>query len=306
MERTYFQPRTLTEAIELLSTCPADSTIVAGGTDLLVAHRGGKKRLPSWILAIHRIDELHAVTTESDGSLRVGSLVTHGELESSSVVRDRYTALADAAALVGSPATRHVATLGGNLCNASPAMEAGSPLLVFDTVVELASNNGIRRVMLDQFLCGPGQTELTDGDLLTAVVLAAVPAGKLGSAYLRLEYRLAIEIAIVGAAAVIILDSNGRCDEARVAVTAVAPTCLRVSPTEAALRGRTPDPHLLEQASKLATAVARPIDDVRGSSQYRSSMLVVIVRRALELAWRRARGERLPVPAGFALESFSQ
>ena len=163
-------------------------------------------------------------------------------------------------------------------------METGSPLLVFDAAVELRSAAGSRTLPLAAFVAGPGRTALAPGELLVAVVVPAPPAGRVGSAYLRLEYRAAMEIAVVGAAALVALDGEGRCTEARIAITAVAPTVIRVDAAEriaprARAHGRDP-----RRGRPAAGEAARPIDDVRASAGYRGAMVPVIVRRALEAA----------------------
>jgi len=168
-------------------------------------------------------------------------------------------------------------------------MELGSPLLVFDAGVELASTEGVRSVPFSSFVTGPGRTSAHPGEILVAVVLPALRGpGRAGSAYVRLEYRLAMEIAIVGAAALVRLDDAYRCIDARVALTAVAPTCVRATETEEILRGMTIDSELLKRAAGVAAASARPIDDVRASADYRSAMVPVMVRRALTTALDRA------------------
>jgi CO/xanthine dehydrogenase FAD-binding subunit len=287
-ERTYFEPADLDQARAMLSE-HAGARVVAGGTDLVVGARSGKHALPAGLIAIHRLKELTGIEPVAGGGLRIGALATHGDLEASRLVRQSWTAMSDAAALVGSPATRHMGTVGGNVCNASPAMELGSPLLIFDASVELASTGGSRRTAFSSFVVGPGRTSAQPSELLTAVVLPAPSvSGRIGSAYVRLEYRQAMEIAIVGAAAMVCLDDADRCIEARVALTAVAPTCVRASQTEESLGGRKIDSGLLERAAQAAAASARPIDDVRASADYRRAMVPVIVQRALTRALQRA------------------
>jgi len=286
--RTYHAPASLDEAIALLADLGGEAGIVAGGTDLVVAARGGRRQLPTALVAIHRLRELGGIVETADGGLRLGALVSHADLERSDLVRRRWTALADAAALVGSPATRHVGTLGGNLCNASPAMESGAPLLVYDAAVELRSASGTRSLPLADFLLGPARTALAPGELLTGVTVPPQPAGRVGSAYLRLDYRAAMEIAVVGAAALVALDADGRCTEARIALTAVAPTVVRAADAEAALRGQMPTAERVVAAAARAAEAARPIDDVRATARYRTAMVPVIVRRAIELALKRA------------------
>jgi CO/xanthine dehydrogenase FAD-binding subunit len=257
---------------------------VAGGTDLVVGARQGKAPLPEHLVAIHQIDELRSVR-EVDGTLRIGALATHAEIAAHPLVRDRLTALADAAAIVGSHATRAQGTIGGNLMNASPAMETGGPLLCFDASVVLRSASGSRVVGVAELLAGPGQTTAGPDELLEAVDVR-VPGENIGSCYLRLEYRRQMEIAVVGATAVLTLDGS-RVTDARVAITALAPTIRRVPEAEEALIGGA----AVREAAQLAAEAAEPISDVRASARYRQAMAAVITRRAIETAAARARGE---------------
>jgi CO/xanthine dehydrogenase FAD-binding subunit len=293
IERTYLEPTDLEQARSMLASNES-VRIVAGGTDLVVAARSGKAPLPERLIAIHRLKELVGLQSETGGGLRIGALTTHGDLEASAAVAESWTAMSDASALVGSPATRHLGTVGGNVCNASPAMELGSPLLIFDAAVELIAGDGFRTVPFGSFVIGPGRTSALPGELMTAVVLPTLQGhGRVGSAYMRLEYRQAMEIAIVGAAALVRLDNADRCIDARVALTAVAPTCVRAADTEEVLRGKTIDDGLLERAAQAAAVSAKPIDDVRAGADYRRAMVPVLVRRALARALERAKSRRL-------------
>jgi CO/xanthine dehydrogenase FAD-binding subunit len=167
-------------------------------------------------------------------------------------------------------------------------METGSPLLVFDATVELVSRRGRRDVPVGEFFRGPGKTARDPDELVIGVVLPPWPA-KTGSAYLRLEYRQTMEIAVVGAAALLSLADDGSIADARLAITAVAPVCLRVEAAEQGLRGVEPTGEALVAAAKAAAAAANPIDDVRASAGYRRAMVTVIARRALERALQRAK-----------------
>ena len=286
---------TVDEAVDEMAR---GARVVAGGTDLVVGARQGKAPLPQSIVAIHRLEELRRIRTE-DGSLRIGALVTHADTAADPVVRSRLTALADASAIVGSHATRAFGTIGGNLMNASPAMETGGPLQCFDSTVTLRSQSGTRSVGVDELVAGPGVTTAAAGELLEEVQVP-LPADSTGSAYVRLEYRRQMEIAVVGATALIRLEA-GTIATARVAITALAPTIHRIADAEAALTGSDGGADALQAAANAVAAAAKPISDVRGSADYRRAMAAVIARRAIEVALARARGEHVGVPATAAV-----
>lgn len=283
---------TVDEALALVGD-GSDARVVAGGSDLVVQARHGRA-LPGAVVAIHRIDELHGIAAGDE--LVLGALASHAEITGHDAVRSTWTALADASALVGSHATRNVGTIGGNVMNASPAMETGGPLVVLGARATLRSAAGERDVAVEELWTGPGRTAAQPGELLTRVTVPAPPA-RAGSAYVRLEYRRAMEIAIVGASACVALADDGSVAAAKVALTALAPTIIRSPAAEAALVGSAGDEAALAAAQAGAAADARPISDLRASEEYRRAMAGVIARRAADVALRRARGEAFPVPA---------
>ena len=283
---------------EALSALAGGARPVAGGTDLVVGARQGKKPLPESIVAIHRVEELRG-TANSDGRLRLGALVTHEEIAAAPAVRERLTALADASAIVGSHATRAQGTVGGNLMNASPAMELGGPLMVFGAEVTLRSASGERRVPVTELLTGPGTTSAAEGELLTVVEIP-IPGDGSGSCYARLEYRRQMEIAVVGATAAVTL-AGGKVEQARLAITALAPTIRLVPEAEEALVGSEGGPDAVRAAAQAAANAAEPISDVRASADYRRAMAEVLARRVLTAAVGRARGEAVAIPASSAL-----
>ena len=296
MTRSYVAPTSLDEALAALAT---GARPVAGGTDLVVGARQGKAPLPDALLAIHRIDALRGIEEVDGGGLRLGTLATHEEIVAHRAVRERFAALADASAIVGSHATRAQGTIGGNVMNASPAMDAGGPLLCFDGTVTLRSAAGERVVALSELWTGPGATSASADELLISVDLPA-PAAGTGSCYVRLEYRRQMEIAVVGATAVVTRDA-GMLTDARVAITALAPTIRRVPQAEGALVGSDGGEAAIDAAADAVAAASTPISDVRGSAEYRLAMARVIGRRAVSSALARAGGEDIPIPASPAL-----
>jgi CO/xanthine dehydrogenase FAD-binding subunit len=283
---------------EVLAALAGGARPVAGGTDLVVGARQGKAPLPDSIVAIHRLDDLRGLGAVH-GRLRLGALVTHAEIAGDPVVLERLTALADASAIVGSHATRAHGTIGGNLMNASPAMETGGPLMVFAATATLRSEAGERQVPVAELMTGPGSTSAAPGELLTAVDVP-LPEDGTGSAYVRLEYRRQMEIAVVGATAAVRL-AGGAVDRAGVAITALAPTIRLVPEAAAALAGTDAGPEAVRAAAAAAAASAEPISDVRASADYRRAMAEVVARRALTAAVARARGEAVQVPASSAV-----
>jgi CO/xanthine dehydrogenase FAD-binding subunit len=292
--RSFASAGTVDDAIQALGS---GARPVAGGTDLVVGARQGKSPLPDAIVAIDRIPALGGVADDADG-LRLGALVTHEEIVASDVIRERFAALADASAIVGSHATRAHGTIGGNVMNASPAMDTGGPLLCFEATAHLRSASRERTLPLDELWTGPGATAADPDELLLGIEVPA-PAPGTGSAYVRLEYRRQMEIAIVGVTAVVRLD-GGSVADSRLAITALAPTIRRVGEAEAALTGSDGGDAAIAAASRAVSAGSSPISDVRGSAEYRAAMAGVIARRAIETALARARGEHVPVPASAA------
>ena len=283
---------------EALAALAAGARPIAGGTDLVVGARHGKAPLPTSLVAIDRLKELGDVVG-GDHGIRIGATVTHSRLMIDPTIVSDYTALADAAALVGSPSTRYTGTLGGNVMNASPAMDTGSPLLVLGAVAHLRSEQGSRTVEMSDLWTGPGRTSATADELCVAVEIPSRPA-RSGSAYVRLEYRRAMEIAVVGAAASVTLADDGTILDGTVALTAVAPTIIGVEGAETLMTGHRPDVAVAAIAIAASDA-AQPISDLRGSDSYRRHTVGVMAARAVSAAARRAAGEEIDVPVNRAI-----
>jgi len=287
----FFQPQTVHEAVAVLAQQGSAAQVLAGGTDLVVHARGGRSDLPSALVHLGQIAALRTISVDDSGALHLGSMVSHHAIERSALVQRGWTALCDASAIVGSPGTRHVGTIGGNLCNGSPAMETGGPVLAYDASVRLVGPQGERTLALKDFFLGPGRTARADQEVLAEVIVPALAGSgaRSGSAYLRLEFRKAMEIAIAGVTAALVLDASGAITDCRLALTAVAPVIVRAPEAEVALRGQMPTAEVLAKAGALAAAASSPIDDVRAPAEYRRAMIAVYAVRALRLALERCK-----------------
>lgn len=278
----YVVPQSVGEAVEALSESPK-ARVIAGGTDLMVGMREGHIR-PTRLVDITRIQELSGISTQN-GSLRIGAATKIDEILHHPTVRSEYPALVDAGQLLGGWQIQNMATLAGNLCNASPAAEMSGPLLVLDAEVEVIGPSGERRIPLGEFWTGPGKTVLEPAEILTTIVIPGKVSGRL-SAYQRVDIRHSVDIALVSSAVGVEL-SEGKVQLARIALGAVAPTVIRVTEAEAYLQGRTLSEEVLDKVEDLAEAAAVPITDVRASAEYRSAMAGVLARRVLLLAAER-------------------
>ena len=258
--------------------------IVAGSTDFLVRWRAGVWN-PDHVINIQRVAGLSRITYSGRNGLRIGALVTIRAIEQHAAVRRYYPALAAAAASFAGVQVRNLATVGGNICNASPSGDMIPALLVFGSECKIVGADGERVVALDKFFTGPGQTVLQHGELLTEIRVP-VPARNTGSHYIKHSPRGAMDIATVGVASLVSLDGrNGPCAEARIALGAVAPTPIRAYSAEDSLRGQALTQDLLIAAANLARDGVRPIDDIRGSAEHRKEIVGVLTRRTLEQAF---------------------
>jgi len=277
----YAAPTDLAEAARLLAA--GEATLLAGGTDLMPQTRSGVRPLSGLLLNLRRIGELRGVSRR-EGAIRLGALTTVTEVLGDPVLRERAPVLCAAADCFASDQVRNSATLGGNLCNASPAGDLIIPLLLLDAEVELASwSDGRlahRKLPLCDFFVGPGQTRLRPDEILTAVVFAE-PAAGFVAGFKKFGARPALDISIVsvGVAGV---RREDRLTGARVALGAVAPTPLRGRRTEALLEGQPLTEDLIAAAAEEAAGEISPISDVRASAWYRTELVRVLLRRTLQ------------------------
>ena len=284
----YFEPTTLSEASSLLTYYGKDAKILAGGTDLLVRMKR-QVLTPRYLINLKRISGLDTITV-SDGALRIGALATIRAVHTSSVVREHWGVVAEAAQKMASMQVRNLATIGGNLCNAAPSADMAPALIGLGASVRIVGPSGERTVGLEEFFVGPGATVLGEGEILTELIVSR-PRPKTGAVYIKYAIRKAMDIALVGVAVVTTLDaSSKRLDDVRVVLGAVAPTPLRARRTEEVLRGRAVplEDVALGEAAEIAMEEAKPISDVRASEYYRRKLVGVLVRRATSQALERA------------------
>ena len=259
--------------------------MIAGGTDLLVQVQGGRPEPSTWV-DVKRIPDLMKVEVSRSG-LRLGAAVPAAEIFENETIRTLFPGLAEATDLIGSAQIQGRATLGGNLCNGSPAADTTPSLIAIGAECVIAGPAGKRVVPAEEFVRGPGETVLRRGELLVEFRIANPQPGS-ADAYLRLTPRTEMDIAIVGAGVSITLDKGGACTAARVAIGAVAPTALLVSAAANALVGGSLDDERLRRAAEAASAAANPIDDKRGTTAYRRKVAGILVKRAASIAALRA------------------
>jgi aerobic carbon-monoxide dehydrogenase medium subunit len=288
----YLEARTLPEAIALLGQ-DEGTRIVAGATDFLVRWRQGLWK-PRSVLNIKRIPDLDRVTYSPATGLGLGTLVTIRTLELHPLIQEHYPALSQAATTFAGVQIRNLATVGGNICNASPAGDSLPALIAYGAECRLIGPEGERLVPLESFLLGPGRTALRPTELLLELCLPPLPSHT-GALYIKHSPRRAMDISTVGVASVVTLeDRDGVCREARIALGAVAPTVIRARSAEALLRGQRLDAALLQQAARVAMEDARPIDDIRGTARHRQAIVEVLTGRTLRSAMQMAQGTNLP------------
>ncbi len=283
----YEAPQTVDDAIGRLTGMGGAARPLAGGTDLLVQLRTGRIA-PGRIVDLKRIPELRRIEVDG-GGFRIGAAVSGAELGAHAGLRAAWPGVVEAAELIGSTQIQGRASLGGNLCNASPAADSVPALIAAGAVCTIAGPKGRRTLPVEEIVIGPGRTALAEGELVVDFRLPA-PAPRSGDAYLRMIPRSEMDIAIVGAGVHLALDAKGVCTTCRVAIGAVAPRPLLVAAAGAALIGRVPDAAALQALARAAREAADPIDDKRGTRVYRIHVTGVLARRAAELALSRARG----------------
>ena len=283
----YEAPRTLESAIALLAGESGSAQILAGGTDLLVRMKSGFSE-PDLVVDIKRIDAMHAITAEN-GGWRIGAAVPGAALGEHAGVKADWPSVVEATELIGSTQVQGRATMAGNLCNASPAADSVPAMIAAQAVARVVGPKGTRDVAVGDIPTAPGKTSLTKGEIVASIFLPARPAHS-GDAYLRFIPRTEMDIAVVGVGVCLTLDASGTCTAARVSLGAVAPTVLLVEEAAATLIGTKVDDAALEKLAAACSAACKPIDDKRGTIEFRTKVAGVLARRAAAIALQRAKG----------------
>jgi CO/xanthine dehydrogenase FAD-binding subunit len=282
----YEAPTSLDQAVALLAAEPGDARVLAGGTDLLVQLRTDLIE-PALLVDIKRIPELRQVA-EDGGGFRIGAAVTGAELKEHPRLKTVWPGVVEAANLIGSTQVQGRATLGGNLCNGSPAADSVPALIAARAIALIAGSEGRRERPLEEMMMGPRQLALARSAIVAAFLLPPRPP-RTADAYLRFIPRTEMDIAVAGCGVCLTLDAGGTCTAARVALGAVAPRPLLVPEAARALVGSRVDAAALDALAAAVEAACRPIDDKRGTKEYRTKVAGVLARRAALIALDRAR-----------------
>jgi len=285
-EMRFEAPKSLEAAVALLSGASGVARVLAGGTDLLIQMRGGRVE-PELVVDIKGIAEMRSIAAES-GGFRLGAAVTAMEMHEHKAFSKAWPGLTEAAMLIGSYQIKGRATVGGNLCNASPAADSVPALIAAGATATIVGPKGRRDVKVEDIATGPGKNSLAKGEIIASFLLPARPANS-GDAYLRFIPRTEMDIAVVGAGISLTLNDKGVCTQARVCVGAVAERALLVQPAADALIGSTVDEAAIERMGAAVSAACKPIDDKRGTKVYRIKVSGVMARRAAAIALDRAR-----------------
>ena len=296
----YFKPKTLDEALTLFTKYGEKARWIAGGTDVIVMIKQ-KAMAPDVLISLQGVPGLDQI--KFNGSLSIGPMVTHRAIEKSEIIRKNFSALTDATDYLGSVQIRNVATIGGNICTAAPSADTATPLLVLATQVKIKSLKEKRTIPIEEFFKGPGETVLKAGEIVQELLIPK-PLPNTGSAYYKLQRRLALDLPLLGVSVLLSLDKNKItcsdmlctaapistilhkmeeddivCKEVRIALGVAAPTPWRAVKAEALLRSKKLSDELLEEAAETAATEAQPRDTIRGEAWYRRDMIKVMVKR---------------------------
>lgn len=282
----YETPGSIDEAVAILAKANGNARVLAGGTDLLVQIRAGMVK-PDVVVDIKKIPELRSISAEN-GGFRIGAAVSGAEMGEHAALSKAWPGVVEATELIGSTQIQGRASMGGNLCNASPAGDSVPAAIAAGATVTIAGPNGQRQAPVEAIVTGPGKTSLGDGEFVVSFHLPERKP-KTGDAYLRFIPRTEMDIAVVGVGVCLSIDDSGTCTDARVVLGAVAPTQVVVQPAADALIGTKLDDAAMANLAAAASAACNPINDKRGTIEYRVKVAGVLAKRTAAIALERAR-----------------
>jgi len=282
----YSSPKSLSEVISLLQQHGSDAKVLAGGQSLIPLMKL-RMASPKHVIDLGRIDGLSYIK-ESDGWLTIGALTREAEIDASDLVRTKYPILADTAKVIADPLVRNMATVGGNLAHADPANDHPATMLALGAEVVATGPNGARTIPVGELFTGLFTTSLNPDEILTEIRIPAPPA-RSGGAYLKVERKVG-DFATAAVAVQITLDGDN-CKSVGIGLTNVGQTPIKASRAEKALKGKSADENNIREAARIAAEDCDPVDDLRGSADYKRSLVRVLTGRALRLAIARAKGE---------------
>ena len=284
----YILPQSVDEALSILNSKP-DSAVFAGATDLIPQIRGGRPE-PGLLVDLKNIPSLVDIGF-SNKTWKIGAATPVAMIKNNSKLTKDFPGLSEASALIGSDQIQNRASLGGNLCTASPGADTVPSLMVNEALAVIAANDGSRKIPVNEVITGPGTTSLGTGEFIIEFLLEQPPS-RTSDAYERFIPRTEMDIAVVDAAARISLDENGHCQEANIAIGAAAPTVIRVPEAEVILHGKKINDQLLAEVMEAASTACNPINDKRGTVEYRRQVAGVLAKRVILLAEKRALGKK--------------
>ncbi len=285
----FVSPKSIDEAVSILNEHGDRARMIAGGTDILVMMRAGR-RLADVVVDVKNIPELNQMSLSGDGGLTLGAAVPCYQIYQNEAVASAYPGLVDSASLIGGIQIQGRASIGGNLCNAAPSGDSIPVVIALGGVCHIAGPNGTRELPAEEFCTAPGQNALQQGEMLVAVEFPAAPANS-GATYQRFIPRNEMDIAVAGVGSSVVLDASGQnFVSGRVSLASVAPTPVFSQAAGDSLAGKPVSDEAIREASELAMADARPITDMRGTIRQRIHLIGVLTRRTLNVAVERARG----------------
>ena len=278
----YLAPKTIEEALSMLSQHKGKAKVIAGGTDLVPKMKRREIKPAEYIIDLKGIPDLDYIKYDEGRGLRFGALTTIHAIETSPIIQEKFDVLAQAAYSMASTQVRNRGTVAGNICNAVPSADTAPALLTLEASLKLVSQKGEKMVNIEDFFTGPSETILTDEELLQEIQVPNLPPHSKGI-YLKLAPRRAMDLAIVGVGVVVTLE-DGLCKDIRIALGAVAPTPIRARRAEETIKGQRFNDEVIEKTAQITAEECRPINDHRASAEYRREMVKVLVKRAINQA----------------------